>query len=204
MTFGSVRVRRPALQSVRRPALQRLPFLFRRGSILRRGWGPARRFPDQNLPARGCAWGCWRAGGCAGCPDRTGSGRRGRWRGGCGRCGPASLRGRAAPDAGQGGRMLSERAAAGSGGAFWVECRARERAIDFEAARGVVQIENDAAAFFRNHAHGLVEDFAAMAVGREDVAGGAAGVHTNEHGMRAGLTRFGWGGAGRSEFPVPR
>ena len=71
-------------------------------------------------------------------------------------------------------------------------------AIDFEAARGVVEIENDAAAGFRNHAHRLVEDFAAVAVGGKDVACGAAGVNADEHGMRAGRAGCGRrGGAGR-------
>jgi len=59
-------------------------------------------------------------------------------------------------------------------------------AIDFEAARGVVEIKDDAAAGFGDHAHGLIEDFAAVAVGGEDVAGGTAGVDADEHGMRAG------------------
>jgi hypothetical protein len=49
-----------------------------------------------------------------------------------------------------------------------------------------VEIEDDAAAGFGDHAHGLVEDLAAMAVGGEDVARGAAGVDADEHGMRAG------------------
>ena len=46
----------------------------------------------------------------------------------------------------------------------------------FEAAAGVVEIEQDTAAGFDDHAHGLVEDFAALAVGGEYVAGGATGV----------------------------
>ena len=61
--------------------------------------------------------------------------------------------------------------------------------VDVEAARSVVEVEDCAAAFFRNHAHGLVEDFAAMAVGGEDVAGGAARVHANQNGMRARRAR---------------
>ena len=58
--------------------------------------------------------------------------------------------------------------------------------VDGEAARGVVQIEQSAAAFFGDHAHGVVEDLAAVAVGAEDVAGSAAGVDADEHGMGAG------------------
>ena len=53
-----------------------------------------------------------------------------------------------------------------------------------------MEVEDDAAAFFGDHAHGLVEDFAAAAVGGEDIAGGAAGVDADQHGMRAGRTEF--------------
>ena len=68
----------------------------------------------------------------------------------------------------------------------------RGRVVDREAARGVVEIDNDAAARFGDDAHGLVEDFAAVAVGGEDVAGGAAGVNADEDGMRAGGARGHW------------
>ena len=78
----------------------------------------------------------------------------------------------------------------GDGGALGAEGRGR-RVVDLEAARGVVEIEDDAAAGFGDHAHGLVEDFAAVAVGGEDVAGGAAGVDADEHGMRTGRARRG-------------
>ena len=64
--------------------------------------------------------------------------------------------------------------------------------VDLESARGVVEVEDRAAAFFGDHAHGVVEDLAAVAVGGEDVAGGAAGVHADENGVGAGRA----GGAG--------
>ena len=74
--------------------------------------------------------------------------------------------------------------------------------IDGEAARSVVEVEDDAAAFFGDDAHGLVEDFAAMTVGGENIAGGAAGVDADENGMRAGGTRFGLGCCGGSGVHV--
>ena len=66
-----------------------------------------------------------------------------------------------------------------------------------------MQIEDDAAACFGDHAHGLVEDFAAAAVGGEDVACGAAGVDADQHGMRAGQTLLCRGG-GRGSAPFGR
>src|SRR5208283_2692108 len=70
--------------------------------------------------------------------------------------------------------------------------------FDLEAARGVVQVEDDAAAGLGDDTHGLVENFAAAAVGEEDVACGAARVHANEDGMRARRTeRNRRGGVGR-------
>ena len=72
-----------------------------------------------------------------------------------------------------------------------VEGRGNGRSlVDFKAARGVVKVEDRAAAFFGNHAHGIVENFAAAAIGCEDVAGCAARVHANQNGVgarRAGL-----------------
>src|SRR5690348_15697708 len=59
--------------------------------------------------------------------------------------------------------------------------------VDLESARGVVQVKDDAAAFFSDDAHGLIEDLAAVAIGREDVAGGAAGVDADEDGVGARL-----------------
>src|SRR5208337_3408368 len=70
------------------------------------------------------------------------------------------------------------------------------RALDFEAARGVVEIEDDAATGFGNHPHRLVENFAAVTVGGKDVACGAAGVDADEHGMRAGCARRSAGAVG--------
>ena len=58
--------------------------------------------------------------------------------------------------------------------------------IDFVAARGVVQVEEDSAALGGDQAHGFVKDFAAVAVGGEDVAGRAAGVHADQHGRAQG------------------
>ncbi len=74
--------------------------------------------------------------------------------------------------------------------AFGVEGGGRS-AVDLEAARGVVEIEDDAAAFFGDDAHGLIEDLAAVAVGGEDVTGGATGVDADEDGMRADGARVG-------------
>jgi len=63
--------------------------------------------------------------------------------------------------------------------------------LDLKTARGVVEVEQDAAAFFGDHADGLVEHFAAVAVGIEDVAGGAAGVYADEDGVGATPQRRG-------------
>ena len=98
-----------------------------------------------------------------------------------------------------GAQFLMEDEAAGfggrgadwSGGTVWAEGSGR-RAVDFKATRGVVQIEDDAAAGFGNHAHGLIENLAAVAVGGEDVTCGAAGVDADEHGMGAGVAGRGW------------
>ena len=68
--------------------------------------------------------------------------------------------------------------------------------IDVEAARGVVKVEDGAAALFGDHAHGVVEDFAAVAVGGEDVAGGAAGVDAHQN--RVGAWRAGGTGISRN------
>ena len=76
----------------------------------------------------------------------------------------------------------------GDGRAFEVEWGGRS-VVNSEAARGVVEIENDATARFGDDPHGLVQDFAAMAVGGEDVACGAAGVDSDEDGMRTGGVR---------------
>jgi len=78
----------------------------------------------------------------------------------------------------------------GNGRAFGIEGRGWG-AFDFETARGVVEIEEDAAAGFGDHSHGLVEDFAAVAVGGEDVACSAAGVDADEDGVRVGWARRG-------------
>ena len=86
-------------------------------------------------------------------------------------------------------------AVAGDGGAFRVEW-GDWSVVNREAARGVVEIEDDAAARFGDDAHGLVEDFAAVAVGGEDVAGGAAGVDADEDRMRADGARGGSRGCG--------
>ena len=48
-----------------------------------------------------------------------------------------------------------------------------------------MEVEDCAAAFFGDHAHGVVENFATVAVGGEDVACGAARVYTDENGMGA-------------------
>jgi len=64
--------------------------------------------------------------------------------------------------------------------------RRKRLVVNGEATRGVVEIKQGAAALFSNHAHGVVEDLAATAVCAEDVAGGAAGVDADEHGMGAG------------------
>ena len=53
--------------------------------------------------------------------------------------------------------------------------------VNLEPARRIVQVEERAAALLRDHAHGLVDDFAAAAVGAEDVPRGAARVHANQH-----------------------
>ena len=84
----------------------------------------------------------------------------------------------------------------GDGGALGTEGRGGG-AVDFEAARGVVEIEDDAAASFGDHAHGLVKDLAAVAVGGKDVARGAAGVHANQNGMRGTAARRGGLSGGR-------
>jgi hypothetical protein len=63
--------------------------------------------------------------------------------------------------------------------------------VDGEAARGVVEVKDDAAAFFGDDAHGLIENLAAVAVGGEDVAGCAASVYADEDGMRADGARVG-------------
>ena len=96
--------------------------------------------------------------------------------------------------------------AGGCSGAFGAKCRReriRGRVVDGKAARSVVEVEDDATAFFGDHAHGLIEDLAAMAVGGEDVAGRAAGVDADEHGMRAGWTEVERGGCevGRMWYP---
>jgi len=69
--------------------------------------------------------------------------------------------------------------ARGGCGVFWIEFVGGE----FEAAAGVVQVEKDSAACLNDHAHGLVENFAALAVGGEDVSGGAAGVDADQDGV---------------------
>ena len=58
--------------------------------------------------------------------------------------------------------------------------------VDLKSARGVVQVEDDAATFFRNHAHGLVKDLAAVAVSGKNIAGGATGVDAHQHCVGAG------------------
>ena len=52
---------------------------------------------------------------------------------------------------------------------------------EFEAAAGVVQVEQGSATGFGNHAQGFVEDFAALATGGEEISGGALGVHADEY-----------------------
>jgi len=57
--------------------------------------------------------------------------------------------------------------------------------IDVEAARGVVKVQDGATALFGDHAHGVVEDFAAVAVGGKDVASCAAGVDAHQNSVGA-------------------
>lgn len=91
----------------------------------------------------------------------------------------------------------------GNGGAFGIECSGWG-VVDGEATRGVVEVENDPATFFGDHAHRLIKDFAAVTVGREDVARGAASVDADEDGMQAGGAKIRWiGFAERLCFPRP-
>ncbi len=53
--------------------------------------------------------------------------------------------------------------------------------VDFKTGRGVVQVDESAAAFFRDPAQGAIDDFAAVAIGVEDFAGGAAGVDADQN-----------------------
>jgi hypothetical protein len=71
-------------------------------------------------------------------------------------------------------------------------CLGCGRVVDLESAGRVVEVEQDAATLFSNAAHGLVEDFAAGAVGGEDVAGGAARVDADEDGVRAVFVGCSW------------
>ena len=54
-----------------------------------------------------------------------------------------------------------------------------------------MQIEDDTTAFFGDHAHRLVENFATVAVGGKDVARGAARVHADQDWMVAGRAEAG-------------
>ncbi len=57
--------------------------------------------------------------------------------------------------------------------------------VDVESARSVVEVEDGATTLLCNHAHGVIEDFAAVAVGGEDVAGGTARVDADKDGVGA-------------------
>jgi len=66
-----------------------------------------------------------------------------------------------------------------------IECGGDGRMlVDLKAARGVVQVEDGSATLFGDHAHGVVEDFAAVAVGGEDIARRTTRVHPNKNGVR--------------------
>src|SRR3984885_15570483 len=60
----------------------------------------------------------------------------------------------------------------------------RRRGLDLKSARGVVQVKDRAAPLFGDHAHGLLECFAAVAICAEYIARSAAGVYPHQYGAR--------------------
>src|SRR5215469_17373346 len=68
------------------------------------------------------------------------------------------------------------------------------RVVDLKAPRSVVQIDERTATRLGDHAHRLVEGLAAVAVGAEHVARGAAGVHAHQYSRSAGRAVVGIAG----------
>jgi len=60
------------------------------------------------------------------------------------------------------------------------------RTVDFKATTGVVEVDDGSASGFCDHAHGLVESLAALAIRGEYIARGASCVNAHQHGTAAG------------------
>jgi hypothetical protein len=58
--------------------------------------------------------------------------------------------------------------------------------LDLKPARGVVQVNHRATPLLGNHAHRLVEGFAAMAISGKKISRRATRVNAHQHGMGAG------------------
>ena len=102
--------------------------------------------------------------------------------------------------------MKNEPAGTGNGGALHgsspagIESAGRHRLmVNPKAERGVVQVEQNAAALFGDHAHRLVKNLAAVAVGGKQIARRATGVNAHQHSLLTGRPRFRFAGGRESQ-----